>query len=81
MQMPKRPNADLKTEAGTYLSKIENNKKYDKETVDSIRVRVPKGWKPIIQDYIKTSGKYTSMNEMFCDLVKKEVGIEIENNK
>lgn len=79
--MPKKPNAELKTEAGTYLSKIENNKKYDKETVASIRVRVPIDWKPIIQEYVDQSDKYKSMNDLFVQMVAKEVGIEIENNK
>lgn len=79
--MPKKPNAELRTDAGTYLSKIENNKKYDQETVASIRVRVPKDWKPIIQGYVDQSDKYKSMNDLFVQMVAKEVGIEIENNK
>ena len=79
--MPKKPNAELKTDAGTYLSKISNNKKYDRETVASIRVRVPIDWKPIIQDYVDQSDKYKSMNDLFVQMVAKEVGIEIENNK
>jgi hypothetical protein len=84
--MPKKPDDSLKTEAGLYKSKIEASKSYDKENVDNIRVRVPKGWKEQMQSYIKTSKKYDSVNGMICDLIKQEIPNiksfkEIDNNE
>lgn len=74
--MPKKADKSLKTEAGLYLSKIEASKKYDHDMVDNIRVRVPKGWREQMQDYVASSEKYSSVNAMICDLVAREVGIE-----
>ena len=74
--MPKKADDSLKTEAGLYKSKIEASKVYDKENVDNIRVRVPKGWKEQMQSYVAGNDKYSSVNGMICDLIQKEVGIE-----
>ena len=79
--MPKKADDSLKTEAGLYKSKIEASKVYDKENVDNIRVRVPKGWKEQMQSYVASSDKYSSVNGMICDLIQKEVGIEVDNNE
>ena len=80
--MPKKVDGNLKIssrtgkELSTYDSKIRASEKYDKENVDNIRVRVPKGWKDQMQKYVSDSDKYNSVNGMICDLIKKEVGIE-----
>ena len=74
--MPKKVDDNLKTDSGLYKSKIEASKQYDKNNVDNIRVRVPKGWKDQMQKYVSDSDKYNSVNGMICDLIKKEVGIE-----
>ena len=80
--MPKKADDNLKIssrtgkELSTYDSKIRASEKYDKENVDNIRVRVPKGWKDQMQKYVLSSDKYSSVNGMICDLIKKEVGIE-----
>ena len=80
--MPKKVDGNLKIssrtgkELRTYDSKIRASEKYDKENVDNIRVRVPKGWKDQMQKYVSDSDKYNSVNGMICDLIKKEVGIE-----
>ena len=80
--MPKKADDNLKIssrtgkELSTYDSKIHASEKYDKENVDNIRVRVPKGWKDQMQKYVSGSDKYNSVNGMICDLIKKEVGIE-----
>lgn len=74
--MPKKADDSLKTENGLYKSKIEWSKKYDENNVDNIRLRVPKGWKEQIQNYVKFSDKYNSVNAMICELIKNEVGIE-----
>lgn len=84
--MLKKADDSLKTEAGLYKSKIKASKVYDKENVDNIRVRVPKGWKEQMQSYVKTSKKYDSVNGMICDLIKQEIpniksSKEIENNE
>ena len=90
--MPKEKDESLKIssktgkELSTYDSKIRASEKYDKENVDNIRVRVPKGWKEQMQSYVKTSKKYDSINGMICDLIKQEIpniksSKEIENNE
>lgn len=76
VEMPKKADDSLKTENGLYKSKIEWSKKYDENNVDNIRLRVPKGWKEQIQNYVKSSDKYNSVNSMICELIKNEVGIE-----
>ncbi len=73
--MPKTANNDLKTNSGLYKSKIEASKQYDKNNVDNIRLRVPKGWKEQMQDYVSNTNKYDSVNNMLCNLIKKELGI------
>lgn len=90
--MPKKADDSLKIssktgkELSTYDSKIRASEKYDKNNVDNIRVRVPKGWKEQMQSYVKTSKKYDSVNGMICDLIKQEIpniksSKEIENNE
>lgn len=72
---------NLKTKNGLYKSKIKASEKYDKENVDNIRVRVPKGWKKEMQSYVKTSKKYSSVNGMICDLIKQEIPSITPNRK
>ena len=66
---------DNKTEKGLYKSKIKASKKYDSEKVDTIRLRVPKGWKEKIESHIQATG-HKSMNSFICSLIKNEIGIE-----
>ena len=84
--MPKKSDDSLKTDSGLYKSKIEASKQYDKNNVDNIRVRVPKGWKEQMQEYVKSSNKYDSVNNMISELIKKEIPYiksekEIEDNE
>ena len=72
---------NLKTKNGLYKSKIKASEKYDKETVDNIRVRVPKGWKKEMQSYVACSDKYSSVNSMICDLIQKEIPSIKNRNK
>lgn len=74
--MPKKADDSLKTDSGLYKSKIEASKQYDKNNVNNIRVRVPKGWKEQMQDYVSSTDKYNSVNSMICDLIQKEVDIK-----
>lgn len=74
--MPKKADDTLRTENGLYKSKIKASENYDKNNVDNIRLRVPKGWKEQMQTYVESSDKYNSVNAMLCDLIKNEIGIE-----
>lgn len=76
VEMPKKEDLSLRTENGLYKSKIKASENYDKNNVDNIRLRVPKGWKEQMQNYVKSSVKYNSVNSMICELIKIEVGIE-----
>ncbi len=73
--MPKKADNSLKTDSGIYKSKIKASQDYDKNNVDNIRVRVPKGWKEKMQEYVQKSNNYNSINGMICELIRKEVGI------
>ena len=59
----------------TIRSQLNASEKYDKENVDNIRLRVPRGWKEQMQQYVKDSDKYSSVNAMICELIKKEIGL------
>lgn len=76
VEMSKKADDSLKTENGLYKSKIKASENYDKNNVDNIRLRVPKGWKEQMQSYVESSDKYNSVNSMLCELIKNEVGIE-----
>lgn len=74
--MTKKADASLRTENGLYKSKIKASKKYDKNNVDNIRLRVPKGWKDQMQAYVESSDKYSSINSMICTLIREELNID-----
>ena len=74
--MPKKADDNLKTINGLYKSKIKASENYDKNNVDNIRLRVPKGWKEQMQSYVESSGKYNSVNAMLCELIRREVNID-----
>lgn len=73
--MPKKADSTLKTDSGIYKSKIKASQAYDQNSVDNIRVRVPKGWKEKMQEYVQGNDKYNSVNGMICELIRKEIGI------
>lgn len=60
----------------TVRSQLKASENYDKNNVDNVRLRVPKGWKEQMQTYVESSDKYNSVNAMLCDLIKKEIGIK-----
>ncbi len=74
--MPRKADNSLKTENGLYKSKIRASENYDKNNIDNVRLRVPKGWKEQMQAYVEASDKYDSVNAMLCDLIRKELNIE-----
>lgn len=74
--MPREEDPSLKTENGLYISKIKASENYDKNNVDNVRLRVPKGWKEQMQAHVESSDKYNSVNAMLCELIRKELNIE-----
>ena len=60
----------------TVRSQLKASENYDRNNVDNVRVRVPKGWKEQMQEYVKATDKYSSVNDMICQLIKKEIGIK-----
>jgi hypothetical protein len=63
----------------TVRSQLNASEKYDKGK-DNIRLRVPKGWNDVLKKYVESSGKYSSVNAMLNELIKKEMqseGIEL----
>lgn len=76
VDMPREEDPSLKTENGLYISKIKASENYDKNNVDNVRLRVPKGWKEQMQAYVESSDEYNSVNAMLCELIRKELNIE-----
>lgn len=60
----------------TVRSQLNASQKYDNNNVDNIRLRVPKGWKALMQDYVHSSDKYSSVNAMICNLIRQELEIK-----
>ena len=60
----------------TVRSQLKASENYDKNNVDNVRLRVPKGWKEQMQAYVESSDKYNSVNAMLCELIRKELKIE-----
>ena len=82
--MPKKADEKLKTDKGTYKSRIEASQQYDKNNVDNIRLRVPKGYREKMQAHVNTLPQYEvkgkdnhSVNAWLLDLIKNE----IDNNE
>lgn len=73
----KQPTDELNKTARGQLNASQN---YDKNNVDNVRLRVPKGWKEQMQKYVKNSDRYNSVNSMICSLIKKEIGISENAN-
>jgi hypothetical protein len=66
----------IKVEEGinkTVRSQLRASEKYDKQNVDSIRLRVPKGWNDVLKEYVRTNDKYSSVNSFLNELIKKEL--------
>ena len=41
----------------TVRSQLKASENYDRNNVDNVRVRVPKGWKEQMQEYVKATDK------------------------
>lgn len=89
--MPKKADKELKTESGIYKSQLRASANYtgegadaDKENakVESIRLRVPKGWGQLMKDHVANNkDKYKSVNGMLQTLIRNEIGISDAENK
>lgn len=83
--MPRKPNPDLKrvTINGNeyYKSRYKTSQEYDKNNYDQIKLRVCKGSKKILMEYLEQkksensdNPKYKSLNSMIISLLEEEVG-------
>ena len=72
----------------TYSSVLEANAKSEANNYDLIRVRVPKGWRDKINEYVSEQHanevdiapedqKYSSLNRMILRLLEAEMGEDI----
>lgn len=57
----------------TYISQRVASANYEKNKVEQITVRLPKGSRKILQDYVASSGKYESVNAMIKALLESEI--------
>ncbi len=57
----------------TYISQRLASANYEKNKVEQITVRLPKGSRKILQDYVTKSGKYESVNAMIKALLESEI--------
>lgn len=89
MNMARKSNPDLmqKTASGNqvYKSKLETSKTFNKDSYDQLMIRVPKGWKERLLEYVNTTTneagelKYQtknkgSINKLINDLIQMETG-------
>lgn len=44
--------------------------------VESVRLRVPIGWKNQMQNYVAEHLEYNSVNDMICALIADEIGLD-----
>lgn len=58
----------------TYISQRVASANYEKNKIEQITVRLPKGSRQILQDYIDNSGKFKSVNAMIKSLLEAEIG-------
>lgn len=71
--------SDEKKQTKTSEAQLRAIKKYEdaqKDKIDNIRIRVPKGWKDMLTDYVKQHPEYNSVNALLCDLIREKLGIE-----
>lgn len=54
----------------TSKSKLKANKRYDENTTEALRIRVPKGMKKVIQEIAQANGE--SVNGMINRLINEE---------
>lgn len=82
--MPKKPDASKKNEAGYYQSVYDTSKEFNKNNYDVLTVRIPKGSKDALKEYQEQmnqtepeNSKYSSVNAMIKALLENETGITL----
>ncbi len=71
--------SDEKKQTKTSEAQLRAIKKYEdaqKDKIDNIRIRAPKGWKDQLQEYVKDHPEYNSVNALLCDLIREKLNIE-----
>ncbi len=63
-------------EVKTLRSKLDSNQRYENNNTDSLRVRVRKGSRELLQEYVKNSDEYSSLNQMIQQLLMEKTGID-----
>lgn len=82
--MPKKADPEKKNPAGYYQSIYDTSKEFNKESYDTFIVRIPKGTKAPLAEYVKQmhernpdDSKYNSLNAMVKALIQEESGIDL----
>ena len=73
--MPKKPDPSLLSESGNYISRVATAKKFNNERYEPINVRVPKGAKLRIQEYVEKMAEQEPDNPKYKDLVRGRVSL------
>jgi hypothetical protein len=60
----------------TLRSKLDSNQRYENNNTDSVRVRVRKGTREQLLEYVKNSEEYSSLNQMIQQLLMEKTGID-----
>lgn len=60
-------------DTNTYNTQRQASKKYE-STIEQITVRLPKGSKKQLTEYLESTNKYDSVNAMIKALIEKEIG-------
>lgn len=60
----------------TLRSKLDCNQRYENNNTDSVRVRVRKGTREQLLEYVKNSDEYSSLNQMIQQLLMEKTGID-----
>ncbi len=58
----------------TYKSQRVASANYEKNKIEQITVRLPKGSRQVLQDYVDNSDKFKSVNAMIKALLEAEIG-------
>ncbi len=64
-------------ETKTYTSQRKAIKKYE-GTVEQLTVRLPKGSRAALKEYLDNNSKYDSVNSMIKALLEKEIGKSLD---
>ena len=63
----------------TSLSQLKASKNYLHNTVEDIKIRVPKGYKAEIKAYAEQRGQ--SLNDFVCEIICKKCGLKYDSKR